>query len=119
MKLNAGACPKKLKIVLASILATALICSCNGKDLSNLPLEEVSPQEVFIAKTYHKSYGTVQGSRRLYFVYGVSPLKEPAGICLAPTHYARFRIKQLMERFPEISDPRVQKAIEKQEKELF
>lgn len=82
-------------------------------------MEEISKDEIFIAKTYHRSYGTCQGSRRLYFCFGKSPLGEPAGVALEPTRYVRFRLKQLLERFPQLEDPRLRKAIIKQEKELF
>lgn len=117
MKLSAWR--KSLEKSLVLICLSSLIISCNGKDLSTLPIEEIAKEEVFIAKTYHKSYGTVQGSRRLYFTYGVSPLKEPAGVALEPSRYVRYRIKDLVAKWPQIDCEKVQKAIIKQEKELF
>lgn len=100
-------------------LVSLWIVSCNSKDLGALPMEEISPQEVFISRNYNRHWGYCQGSRNGYISYGKTPLGEVGGIGVAPDHRFRFRIKQLVERFPEADSPEVQKAILRQEKELF
>lgn len=110
---------KNLSKILVLSLIPLSVVSCNSKDLGALPMEEISPQEVFISRNYNRHWGYCQGSRNGYISYGKTPLGEVGGIGVAPDHRFRFRIKQLVERFPEADSPEVQKAILRQEKELF
>lgn len=110
---------KNLSKILVLSLIPLSVASCNSKDLGALPMEEISPQEVFISRNYNRHWGYCQGSRNGYISYGKTPLGEVGGIGVAPDHRFRFRIKQLVERFPEADSPEVQKAILRQEKELF
>ena len=99
-------------------LSASLVC-CNGKDLNKLPLENLPNGEVFISKNYNRHWGYVQGSRNGYITYGKTPLGEVGGIGLAPDHKFRFVIKSLVQKWPECDSQEVQRAISKQEKELF
>ncbi len=99
------------------LLLTTLLISC--KDTTNLAPEDLPSGEVFISKSYSKKSGIVTGSRNLYVVYGRLPTGEVAGTALAPTKKFAYRIKDLLDKWRQnIEDPRIMKAIEKQEKEL-
>lgn len=96
-------------------LLTISLASCQDLTKGPIKLQDLPQSEVFISKSYNSKFGTVVGSRNLYVVYGTTSLKEKAGTGLAPDHKFYFRIKDLLEKWKEIDDPRVQKAIAKQE----
>ncbi len=103
------------KTFLLALLTTFLISCQESKPLK---LEPLPDSEVFISKSYNSKYGTVVGSRNIYITFGKTPLGEIGGTGLSPDHKFIFRIKDLVDRWKEIDDPRVQKAILKQEEYL-
>lgn len=119
MNKRSGALPKRLEQSLVLVLITLSILSCKGQDLSNLPLEPLPAGEVYVSHAYNKHYGVVTGSRNVYITYGKTSLNEVGGVALSPLKRFRFRIKDLVAKWPEIDSTAVQKAILKQEKELY
>ncbi len=94
---------------------TTCLIGCRSQDVSDLKLEELPKGEVLIGKNYHKGWGSVTGSRSIYFTYGKSPTGEVGGIGLAPDHKFLYKVKDLVEKWPEINNEKVQKTIKAQE----
>ncbi len=105
------------KSVLLTLLTISLI-SCNSANLDKLKLEDLPKGEVLIGKNYHKGWGSVTGSRNIYFTYGKSPTGEIGGVGLAPDHKFLYKVQDLVEKWTEIDNPKVQQTIKFQEKLL-
>jgi hypothetical protein len=91
------------------------LTACKKEELASLPWIELPAQEVYISHNYtSRHYGVVVGSRNMYFTYGSSPLGEVAGTGASPTSRFQYKIADLVSKWPQIDDKRVQKAIAKQ-----
>lgn len=97
---------------------TVSIASCKEQSLSKLPLESLPEGEVYISHTYNSKWGYVVGSRNVYWCIGKGPLGEQPGLGISPTRYFRFRLKYLLDKWPQIKDKRLLRSIEMQEKRL-
>lgn len=97
-----------------SLIALLLLTSCTDKT-SQLKYEDLPAEEVYISHMYNPRYGVVTGSRNVYITYGKTSLNEVGGTALTPLRRFKFRIKDLVAKWPIISSERVRQAIEKQE----
>lgn len=99
---------KRLSLVLAAPL---LILGCNAK--VDLPLEQFD--DIKLAVTQVKKFGSLSGIKAVYCFYGKMPtikVGEAAGI----THKFRYRIKDLLDKYPELKSDKALVAQEEQEK---
>jgi hypothetical protein len=92
------------------------ILALTGCDQNQLNLKVEKFDDTITSHTYTKHYGTCQGWKAIYCVYGKTPSGIPAGVAVTFDHKFFFSIKELTDKNPELLTQAVSKAEEVQEK---
>lgn len=102
------------RIFLSLVVGATFLSSCQKTDLEYKPFDDVISMS-----NYTKKVGTAQGTTTYYVVYGKLPngLKEGQAMG-AFTGKFKYRIKELLDKYPDLRTDLAKKAQERQEKDL-
>lgn len=98
-----------IKKLLAAGFLLLMISSCK----QDLPVEKFD--DIIVRHTYTSKFGSAVGFKALYLIYGKNyGLVE--GTAISPTHRFYFRIKEVLDKYPELESKEALLAELRQEK---
>ena len=103
-------------LVAASIIMMSITLTSCDNAFSNL--DKIEFNDTIFRHSYTKDYGVATGMLNVYVVYGeykLANIKVPAGVALTPQKFKRYRIKDLLEKYPDLASQEALKA-EKEQK---
>lgn len=107
--------------MLNSLKNTLIVSSCLclvgcANEFDKAPTIEFN--DTILRHNYNTNYGLVTGMLNMYVVYGKYQLADktiPAGICLTPQGFRKFRIRQLLDKYPDLNVFETEEAARRQD----
>ena len=88
------------------LVGTVLLLS--GCTIDASKLDSIEFNDTILSHSYQEKYGVATGLLNIYVVYGKWELDKetvPAGVCLTPQGFKRYKVEQLLQKYPELKVP--------------
>ena len=103
------------KETLSVVAISVMLTSC-ANEFDKAPSIEFN--DTILRHNFTDNYGLATGLLNIYIMYGQYQLVDkniPAGICLTPQGFKKFRIRQVLDKYPELNVFATEEAARRQD----